>query len=60
MPGYAEAGIRHYWLVELEPEVELLAYELAGPVYREAARLRAGVAELPGPIPLRVDVEMLR
>lgn len=58
MVEYAEAGIPYYWLVELEPDVEILAYELVGPGYRETARLRR-VGELPGPVPLRVDVAAL-
>ena len=56
---YAEAGISHYWLVETDPVVELVAHELVDGAYRESARLRAGAAVLPGPVPLRIDVDAL-
>ncbi len=59
MVEYAEAGIPYYWLVELEPDVEVIALELAGGSYREVARLRQGVGDLPGPVPLRVDMAAL-
>ena len=57
---YADAGIAHYWLVETEAEVEVIAFELAGGAYREAGRLRDGAAVLPGPRRLLVDVAALR
>ena len=60
MLEYAEAGIPFFWLVELEADVEVLAFELAGGVYRQAARLSAGAGDLPGPVPLHVDVDALR
>lgn len=59
MVEYAEAGIPYYWLVELEPDVEVIALELAGGSYREVARLRQGVGDLPGPVTLRVDMAAL-
>jgi len=59
MVEYAEAGIPYYWLVELEPDVEILAFVLSDGGYREATRLSAGSAELPGPVPLRIDVDRL-
>lgn len=60
MVEYAEAGIPHYWLVELEPDVEVLAFELRDGVHRLTDRLSRGSGDLPGPVPLRVDVEALR
>ncbi len=57
---YAEAGIPHYWLVETEPDVLLVAHDLAAGTYREVARVASGTADLRGPVPLRVDVDALR
>ena len=56
---YAAAGVPFYWRVETEPRVEVIAYELDGDRYREAARLSDGAGELPGPFPVRVDVAAL-
>lgn len=56
---YADAGIGHYWLVETEPQVEVIAFELVGGTYREAGRLREASGTLPGPVPLHVDIAAL-
>ena len=37
--SYANAGVPHYWVVDPEPPVELIAFELSGPTYVEAARV---------------------
>jgi Uma2 family endonuclease len=59
---YAEAGIPHYWLVDLDPPVSLTAYRLAGELgyqeypavigvftTREPAEIRLELADLPNP-----------
>ena len=57
---YAEAGIRHHWLVETEPDVLLVAHDLVGSAYVEVARVSSGTVHLAGPVPLQVDVDALR
>ena len=57
---YAAAGIPHYWLVETEPDLLLVAHDLVEGAYRETARVAAGAAGLTAPVPLRVDVDALR
>jgi Uma2 family endonuclease len=55
---YADAGIQHYWLVDLGASPTLTAYRLAGGAYQQVAegseRLRLG-----SPFPLSVDVPAL-
>lgn len=55
---YAEAGIPHYWLVELGPPVTLAAYALAGDAYKRVGG-GAGTVELADPAPLRLDLDRL-
>ena len=52
---YAEAGIPHYWLVDLEPPVTLTAHLLVDGAYEVAAE-GTGVLDLSGPAPVRIDV----
>jgi Uma2 family endonuclease len=56
---YAQAGVPFYWRVETEPAVEVVAYELAGDRYVEAARLTSGAGVLPGPFSAQVDLDAL-
>ena len=56
---YAAAGVPFYWIVETEPKVELIAYELADGSYREAGRLSEGSGELPGPFLAHIDLDAL-
>ena len=53
------AGVPHYWRVESEPVVEVVAYALVDGSYREAVRVSEGTATLPGPFPFVVDIEDL-
>lgn len=57
---YAEAGISAYWRVEQQPALVVVAYVLRGGGYEQQLRLSGGSAVLPGPVPLRVDVDALR
>jgi Uma2 family endonuclease len=59
MTEYADAGIPHYWLVETDPDVEVIAFELVEGAYRESGRLVGRAGHLPGPMRLHIDVEAL-
>ena len=51
---YADAGIRHYWRIELEPELIVVRYRLKKRAYVEVARgPRIEVVE---PFPFAMDV----
>ncbi|WP_019633187.1 Uma2 family endonuclease [Actinomadura atramentaria] len=53
---YAAAGIRHYWLVDLEPRPAVTVLELDGAAYRVRRRARAGeTVALDAPFPLAFD-----
>lgn len=56
---YAEAGIEHYWIVDLGPPVTLTALRLAGPSgYRESSAV-TGTFTTNAPFPLRLDLDAL-
>ena len=55
---YATAGIGWYWRVEIDPVVEVIAFELVDGDYLERARL-AGEGVVPGPVPLVLDTQRL-
>jgi len=55
---YAEAGIPHYWVIDLEPPATLTAYVLAGGRYQEAQRVTDELTTL-DPFPLQIDVSAL-
>ena len=56
---YAEAGIRHYWLVDLDPPVTLTAHLLVDGAYEVVAE-GSGTLDLSGPAPVRLDLDGLR
>ena len=56
---YARAGVPFYWLVETEPTVEVVAFQLVEGAYVERARLGSGTGVLPGPFGPCIDVEAL-
>ncbi len=56
---YAAAGVPFYWRVETEPAVEVFAYELVDGAYIERARVSKGIAQVPGPFSLSIDVDAL-
>jgi len=55
---YAEAGIPHYWVIDLEPPATLIAYVLAGGRYQEAQTVTDELTTL-DPFPLQIDVSAL-
>lgn len=56
---YAEAGIPHYWVIDLEPPVSLIAYHLAGDFCYQEAPAVTGEFVTAEPFPLRVDLVSL-
>ncbi|RZS43341.1 Uma2 family endonuclease [Herbihabitans rhizosphaerae] len=55
---YSEAGIEHYWVIDLKQPVSLTAYRLDGPVYRVADAV-TGKFVTGDPFPIAVDLEEL-
>jgi Uma2 family endonuclease len=57
---YAEAGIRHYWVIDLDPPLSLAAYHLADAfeAYQEAPAV-TGEFVTQEPFPLRIDLDRL-
>jgi len=55
---YAAAGVRWYWRVETDRDVEVLAFELVNGVYEQRARV-VGVGTVPGPFPVALDTAVL-
>lgn len=57
---YADAGIPHYWIVDIEPPVSLLACQLAeGAGYRDWDEV-TGTFTASEPFPVRLDLDRLR
>jgi Uma2 family endonuclease len=55
---YAEAGIPHYWVIDLEPPATLTAYILVDGRYQEAQTVTDELTTL-NPFPLQIDVSAL-
>ena len=56
---YADAGIPHYWIVDLDERVSLRACHLAGEFgYRDDGEV-TGVFEAVEPFPVRIDLDAL-
>jgi Uma2 family endonuclease len=56
---YADAGIPHYWIVDVDAPVSLVACDLAGEFgYQDAGEVR-GVFESEQPFPARIDLDAL-
>lgn len=55
---YAEAGIPHYWIVDIEDEPHLTAYTLVDGAYETVAE-GDGVVELTDPAPVTIDLAAL-
>lgn len=55
---YADAGIPHLWLIDLEPPVTATVYRLVDGEYRESLRAEK-VLEVADPCPLRIDLDEL-
>ncbi len=54
---YAEAGIEHYWIVELGPPVTLTALHLAGEFGYQESPPVTGTFTTSAPVPLRLDLD---
>lgn len=56
---YADAGIPHYWIVDIDVPVSLIACHLAGPFgYQDGGDIR-GVYETTEPFAVRLDLDQL-
>lgn len=55
---YLEAGIPHYWTVDLEGRPSLRAFRLTGAAYRDLGAF-TGVVELSEPFAVRLDLDAL-
>ncbi|HEU5265671.1 MAG TPA: Uma2 family endonuclease, partial [Jatrophihabitans sp.] len=56
---YADAGIPHYWIIDLEPPVSLLACRLAGAFgYQDPGEV-VNVYETAEPFAIRIDLASL-
>ncbi|GAA0229770.1 Uma2 family endonuclease [Saccharothrix mutabilis subsp. mutabilis] len=55
---YADAGIPHYWLLELDDQVTLTAFDLVGGGYQVVAS-GTGKVEVPSPFPVVLDLPAL-
>ena len=56
---YADAGIQHYWIIDLDHPVSLVACHLAGEFGYQDAGAVTGVYERIDPFPIRVDLAAL-
>jgi Uma2 family endonuclease len=54
LSAYADAGIRHYWVLELTPASKLTVFELVGTEYKQVASSRE-LIELTRPFPVEID-----
>jgi hypothetical protein len=59
LPAYADAGIGHYWIVDLNPPVSLLAHHLAGDFGYAHCTAATGVFTTTTPFPTRVELDRL-
>ncbi|GAB2986640.1 Uma2 family endonuclease [Saccharothrix stipae] len=55
---YADAGIPHYWLLELDDPITLVAFTLVDGEYRHVAG-GTGKVEVPSPFPVTLDLDAL-
>lgn len=57
---YADAGIPHYWIIDLDEPVSMLTCHAAGEFgYRDSGSM-TGVVEISEPFPAQVDLDRLR
>jgi Uma2 family endonuclease len=56
---YADAGIPHYWLVDISDRPSLVACQLAGEFGYADGSPATGVFETDAPFPLRLDLDQL-
>jgi Uma2 family endonuclease len=55
---YAEAGIAHYWIIDLDPPVSLTGYLLVDGDY-EVTVDGTGVVDVTSPAPLHIELDTL-
>jgi Uma2 family endonuclease len=56
---YADAGIPHYWMIDLDPPISLRAFHLAEPFgYRESEET-TGTYAAREPFPVTLDLDAL-
>jgi len=53
---YADAGIRHYWVVDLDGDISLTACHLAGEFGYADAAPSTGIFTAVDPFPVRLDL----
>ena len=56
---YADAGIPHYWIVDIEPPVSLLAFHLAGEFGYADDGAVTGTFTASVPFPVEIDLAAL-
>lgn len=56
---YADAGIAHYWIVDISPPVSVQACHLAGELGYQNAPAVTGVFTTSEPFPMRLDLDQL-
>ena len=56
---YANLGIPHYWVIDLEPPISLTAYHLAGEFGYQEAPAVTGTFTTSEPFPLAIDLPSL-
>ncbi len=56
---YADAGIPHYWLVDLDKPVTLTAYTLVDGNYEHVAGGTAGTVTIPSPVSITLNLDVL-
>ena len=56
---YADAGIPHYWIVDIEPPVSLLACHLAGEFGYADSGTATGTFSATAPFPVEIDLDAL-
>jgi Uma2 family endonuclease len=58
LQAYAEAGIRDYWILELQPQPKLTAFHLDGAAYSQVG-FAHGQIHLTSPFPIDIDPGLL-
>lgn len=55
---YADAGIEHYWIVDIDEPVDLVAYRLVDGSYEQVAG-GSGIVTIESPSQISLDLEAL-
>lgn len=54
LDSYAEVGIKHYWIIELQPKVKVTAFRLQDGAYEEVCASHEPI-RLTDPFPIEID-----